>query len=146
LVRDEQVAPAVQRHPVRIVQLGAGGELIVAVIAVDAGAGDSSDEASARIHPAYPLVVAVVDEQVAPTVHCHPVRKVQLSAGSGLMITVVAVDAGAGAGGDGAHDGGNTAAASVGDRSRTQPQCHHAEHQRHHGQPGWCVEPTSPPG
>src|SRR3990170_4922812 len=74
VVGDEHVAAAVHHHPVREVQLGAGGGRTVTGEPEGAVAGEGADQPAARIDPAHPMVGGVGDEHVTGAVHRHPGR------------------------------------------------------------------------
>src|SRR3990172_7458920 len=98
-VGDEHVAAAVHPHPIRFVQLGAGGGGTVTRERADTGTGDGADQPGDPIDPTDPMVEGVGDEHVA-AVHPHPGRVVQLGAGGGRTVTGEPTDTGTGDGAD----------------------------------------------
>ena len=87
---------AVTVHPIAGVQHGIGSENAVAVVAAQSGAGDRGNDAGGRRHLAYAVIVGVHNVHIAEVVHVDHDGIVQLRAGSGNTVPVVAGGSGAG--------------------------------------------------
>lgn len=98
---DVEVAAAIHRHAIWVVELGAGSEAAVAAVADCTIAGDSGD-GTAAIHLADAVVEGVGDIEVAAVVHGHARRSIQLGAGGGAAVATIAARTIAGDGADGA--------------------------------------------
>jgi hypothetical protein len=93
VVGDIEGVGAIHSEPVRRAQQSRGGRAAVTVEVRDARAGDRADLPVSRDLPD-PVVCVVGDVDIADAVHRHPIRKVQPSRNSRLIVPFAPFDSG----------------------------------------------------